>query len=393
MYVSRLVLRDFRTYRRLDLALQPGATLLYGPNAAGKTTVLEALTVLALSKSARTNSDRELISWGAEHSDLLPATARVSGTIQRHDRSTQLDVIIQARGDAVAQGSSGGSATKVLRVDGQPVRAGDLIGFARVVFFAPTDLELLTGAPAERRRWLDAMLSQLDSAYLRALNHYQKVMTQRNGLLRQWRERGVPRQFRSELAFWDAQLAESGAAVMVQRRQTLHELSAHAAEHYATIAAGPHQLHAQYAPSLQAEWETAAEAQQALLAALQQSHGEDIARQQTTVGPHRDDILVHDGGVDLGAYGSRGQQRSSVLALKMAEVAVMHRRSGERPILLLDDVLSELDAVRRGHILDLVAQPEQQSLLTATGVSDFSPTFLAHARVLRVDHGHINALD
>ncbi|MFM2031457.1 MAG: hypothetical protein RLZZ297_222 [Chloroflexota bacterium] len=393
MHISRLVLRDFRAYHRLDLALSPGVTLLYGPNAAGKTTVLEAVTVLALSKSARTNTDRELIAWDAAHNDLTPATARVSGVVERSDRTTQLDVIVQARGDAVVAGSSGGTATKVLRVDGRPVRASDLIGFVRMVFFAPTDLELLTGAPAERRRWLDAMLSQLDSAYLRALNHYQKVMTQRNGLLRQWRDRGVPRQFRSELAFWDAQLAETGAVIMTQRRAALADLSTHAAAHYATISASTRRLHATYAPSMQAEWHTSSDAQQALLAALQQSHTDDIARQQTSVGPHRDDIFVHDEGVDLGAYGSRGQQRSSVLALKLAEVAVMHARSGERPVLLLDDVLSELDAVRRTHVTELVAQPGQQSILTATGVAEFTPAFLAQAQVLRVDHGHIATLD
>jgi DNA replication and repair protein RecF len=128
------------------------------------------------------------------------------------------------------------------------------------------------------------------------------------------------------------------------------------------------------------------------LSAYTKSHAEDMARMQTTVGPHRDDIVVHDRGVDLGSFGSRGQQRSTVLALKMAEVAVMHARSGERPILLLDDVLSELDALRRMHILALIAEPSQQSILTATGVGDFTADFLATAHVLRVDHGHVSAM-
>ena len=390
MEIEQLTLRNFRNYIRLDLPLGHGATLLYGPNAAGKTSVLEAIALLALSKSPRTSVDRELICWDAPHSDLLPATARVSADIRRTDRTTHLDVIMQARSDQIAHGVSGGSATKVLRVDNKPVRASDLIGFARMVFFAPTDLELITGAPAERRRWIDAMLSQLDSTYLRTLNHYTKVITQRNSLLRLWREKGsTPRNPASELAFWDEEAAHTGAAIMVQRRLALNEISLSAAQTYATISHPDTALEARYAPNLVAEWDSQADAQQVLLAAYRASEREDIARLQTTVGPHRDDIVVHDRGVDLGTFGSRGQQRSTVLALKMAEVAVMHARSGERPILLLDDVLSELDALRRLHVLALIAEPNQQSILTATGVGDFSADFLAAAHILRVDRGHV----
>ncbi len=390
MHIERLTLRNFRNYTRLDLPIGLGATLLYGPNAAGKTSILEAIALLALSKSPRTSVDREVITWHAPHSDVIPATARVSADIRRQDRLTHLDVIIQARSEPVQQGTSGGSATKVLRVDGKPVRASDLIGFARMVFFAPTDLELITGAPTERRRWIDAMLSQLDSTYLRTLNHYTKVISQRNSLLRIWRDKGAtPRNAATELAFWDDQAAQSGAYIMTQRRAVLLEMSRTAAQTYAAISTQENALEARYAPNLTVEWDNVADAQEGLLKALTESHSEDMARLQTTVGPHRDDIVVHDSGVDLGTFGSRGQQRSTVLALKMAEVAVMHARSGERPILLLDDVMSELDALRRLHILALIAEPAQQSILTATGVGDFSADFLATAHVLRVDNGHV----
>ncbi len=391
MEIERLSLRHYRNYTRLDLPFGSGATLLYGPNAAGKTSILEAIALLALSKSPRTSVDRELIGWQTSHSELLPATARVSGDIRRQDRVTRLDVIIQARSDSPNQGASGGSATKVLRVDGKPVRAGDLIGFARMVFFAPTDLDIITGAPVERRRWIDAMLSQLDSNYLRTLNLYQKVITQRNSLLRLWREKGAtPRNYATELAFWDEQLAQAGAYIMLQRRAALTELSASAAQTYAAISDQRTALEARYAANMTQPWDNQSDAHEVLLAAYKKSHTEDMARMQTTVGPHRDDVLVHDRGVDLGTFGSRGQQRSTVLALKMAEVAVMHARSGERPILLLDDVLSELDALRRLHILALISEPTQQSILTATGVGDFSADFLASAQVLRVDQGHVS---
>ncbi len=392
MDIHSLSLRNFRNYARLDLSIGSGATLFFGPNAAGKTSILEAVAMLAMTRSPRTHSDRELIHWQAHHSPELPATARMSGDIHRNGRAIHLDIIIQARGEQPLSGSAGGTATKVLRVDQTPVRATDWLGFLRVVFFAPTDLELLTGAPAERRRWLDAMLSQLDRHYLRMLNQYTKVLTQRNGLLRQWRERGrVPRNATSELAFWDEQLAQSGAALMYARIQAIIELQRLAQPIYAQITDNGHIFALDYVPSVRMATSEPDEATMAttLLAAYQQSQHDDIARQQTSLGPHRDDIQVRDGTIDLGTFGSRGQQRSGVMALKLAEMHLMHQRTGERPVLLLDDVLSELDAQRRRHLLAVMADSNQQTLLTATGIEDFDAHFLGHTRLMRVDAAHV----
>ncbi|MFZ9859043.1 MAG: DNA replication/repair protein RecF [Roseiflexaceae bacterium] len=393
MHIDHLSLRNFRNYARLDLAITQGATLFYGPNAAGKTSILESVYLLAMSRSPRTHTDRELIHWQAEHSPEIPQTARVSGTIQRLHGSTKLDVIIQAKGNATNPGSAGGTATKVLRVDQKPVKASELLGFLRVVFFAPTDLELLTGAPSERRRWLDAMLSQLDYPYLQALNSYQKVLIQRNSLLRKWRDQGrTPRNYAAELAFWDEQLATHATTIMQRRDDACHALTTLSQPIYHAIAQNTTPLMVRYVPNIDVP-RTSDTQESAVLTYIHAHHSEDIARGQTTCGPHRDDVMMIDGTIDLGTFGSRGQQRSGVMALKLAEVSLMHQRTGELPVLLLDDVLSELDVHRRHQLLTCMANPNQQTLLTATGIDDFDATFLQQAHLVRVDDGHVFALE
>ena len=390
MQITTLNLRNFRNYARLDLVLRSGATLFYGPNAAGKTSILEAVALLALSRSPRTHSDRELVFWQAEHTPETPATARVTGLIDRQHGPTRLDVIIQQRSDSTSLGGTGGTATKVMRVDQKPVRASDLLGFLRVVFFAPTDLELLTGAPSERRRWLDAMLSQLDHHYLGMLNQYTKVITQRNALLRQWRERGrTPRNAGGELAFWDEQLAHSGAYITIARAHAITELGILAQPIYTKISDKTTEFFIEYIPNIAISSLIEKDVSDQFIAAYRTNHSEDMARGQTSVGPHRDDIQVRDSAMDLGTFGSRGQQRSGVMALKLAEVELMTQRTGERPVLLLDDVLSELDLQRRRHLLEVMSLPDQQTLLTATGIEDFDAQFLRTAQLMRVDNAHV----
>ena len=277
-----------------------------------------------------------------------------------------------------------------MRVDQKPVRASDLLGFLRVVFFAPTDLELLTGAPSERRRWLDAMLSQLDHHYLGMLNQYTKVITQRNALLRQWRERGrTPRNAGGELAFWDEQLAHSGAYITIARAHAITELGILAQPIYTKISDKTTEFFIEYIPNIAISSLIEKDVSDQFIAAYRTNHSEDMARGQTSVGPHRDDIQVRDSAMDLGTFGSRGQQRSGVMALKLAEVELMTQRTGERPVLLLDDVLSELDLQRRRHLLEVMSLPDQQTLLTATGIEDFDAQFLRTAQLMRVDNAHV----
>jgi DNA replication and repair protein RecF len=394
MRVTHLNLRDFRNYDRLDLKLDPGTTLFYGPNAAGKTTILEALFYLATTRSPRAGTARELVRWDAEGDIGVPPFARLVCDLQRADGKVRLEVVVQRRADD--EGQLLGTSVTTVRVDRKAVRALDLVGNLRVVLFTPADLALVTGGPSERRRYLDVTLSQLEGRYVRTLSHYQKVVQQRNSLLRAWRERRRPlRGADDELAFWDRELALSGAYVLRERMSAVADLNGLVGPIFRQVTAGEHALVGTYLSSVAgveglpnagkspAEGERAIE--QAFLAHLLRLRDDEIGRGQTLIGPHRDDLSLTMNGVSVGVYGSRGQQRSATLALKLGEAELMRARTAEAPVLLLDDLLSELDAERRAHLLAVISRDDQQTLLTATGLEDFDAAFLARARKIRVE--------
>jgi DNA replication and repair protein RecF len=297
-------------------------------------------------------------------------------------------VVVQRRQDE--DGQLVGASVKTVRVDRRAVRALDLVGNLRVVLFTPADVELVTGPPSERRRYLDITLSQLDGRYVRTLSHYQKVVQQRNSLLRSWREsRRIPRNADDELAFWDRELAMSGAYVLRERLRAVAELNNLAGPIFRDVTARDVPLAVGYQSSVAGFEATADEraVETAFLAHLQRVRDEEIGRGQTVLGPHRDDLLLTIGAVSVGTYGSRGQQRSATLALKLGEAELMRLRSGDTPVLLLDDLLSELDAERRAHLLAAIDRPGQQTLVTATGTEEFDAAFLKRARKLRVEAG------
>jgi DNA replication and repair protein RecF len=389
MHVSHLSLRDFRNYDRLDLALEPGTTLFYGPNAAGKTTILEALYFLATTKSPRAGADREVVRWDAQGDIGVAPFARLVCDVKRSDGRVRLEVVVQRRGEEeAAPAQASGATIKTVRVDRRAVRALDLVGNLRVVLFTPADIALVTGAPAERRRYLDVTLSQLDGRYVRTLSHYQKVVQQRNSLLRAWRERRRPqRGAADELAFWDRELAMAGAYVLRERLRAVTELNALAGPIFCQVTAGTTPLAVRYQGSIPEIADPPEERQieQAFLAHLGRLRDDELGRGQTLVGPHRDDLLLSVGDISVGTYGSRGQQRSATLALKLGEAALMRARAGDAPVLLLDDLLSELDAERRRHLLSTISQPDQQTLVTATGIEEFDSAFLQRARKIRVE--------
>lgn len=389
MYVTYLSLRDFRNYERLDLKLEPGVTLLYGPNAAGKTTVLEAIYFLATTRSPRAGADRELVRFEAQGDIGVPPFARLVCDVARVDGHVRLEVVVQRR--AEEDTATGAAPTiKTVRVDRKAVRALDLVGNLRVVLFTPADIALVTGAPAERRRYLDVTLSQIDGRYVRTLAHYQKVVQQRNSLLRSWREGRRPLRYADdELAFWDRELAMAGTYLLRERLLAVVDLNALAGPLYCRMSGGDIPLTLTYQSSV-AGIEPSADSravEQAFLAHLARLRDDEIGRGQTLIGPHRDDLLIAAGGVPTGAYGSRGQQRSATLALKLGEAELMRVRTGDAPVLLLDDLLSELDAERRAHVQDVLERPDQQTIVTATGTDDFDLDFLKRTRRWRVESG------
>lgn len=396
MHVLSLSLRNFRNYHELELLLQPGTTLFYGPNAAGKTTLLEALFYLATTRSPRTSADRELINWDTAGDLGIAPFTRLVTQVQRRtthgavskDERLLIELVVQRKQDA--SGNPLPTTAKTIRVNKTARRALDLVGQLRVVLFTPLDIELLTGPPADRRRWLDVMLSQLDGRYVRALAEYQKGVLQRNALLRSWREGRRPRpdEARRQLQFWDRQLAANGAYIIAERQDAIRQLAELGAPIHQDIAGVPQQLKLSYVATVEGATERS-NIQQAFAAALEHGLRDELDRGQTLIGPHRDDVVCSLDTVDIGVYGSRGQQRSLTLALKLAEAELMRLRTGDAPILLLDDILSELDAARRAHLLQFIDRPDQQTLMTAADLADFDPSFLAQINRVRVEHGRV----
>jgi DNA replication and repair protein RecF len=394
VYLRRLSLVNFRCYRRLDLTLPGGTVVVAGGNAQGKSSLLEAIYVLATTRSHQTSLDRELVHWDAEE-EVVPYS-RVWGTVVRGASETTIEVVNSRQ----SLNGSDERYGKRVRVNNVPKRAMDALGVLNVVLFAPDDLEVVAGPPSARRRYLDVLLCQIDRGYCAALARYNRVLQQRNHLLRRLRDRGGDRE---ELRFWDEQLAADGGRLMAARQAMADRLAAVGRELHDELAGGGPPLELAYHVSVlgeadgarqpalaggQAAHPASREADRAALASvfattLAGLRNDEIARGMTLVGPHRDDLSFAVGGVDMRTYGSRGQQRTVTLAIKLAEARVMWAETGERPVLLLDDVLSELDAERRRFLLDQVDR-HQQTFLTTTDAEHLGAGFLSEALVLEV---------
>ncbi|MCS6800369.1 MAG: DNA replication/repair protein RecF [Chloroflexota bacterium] len=380
MRCEHLSLTNFRNYARLELDLQPGATILQGDNAQGKTNFLDALHIIATTRSARRAPEREWINWLALESPL--PFLRIVAKVRRAASTVQLEM-------TAALDENGNGITKRMKINGAPRRAVDMIGQMTVVFFSPGDIELVAGSPAQRRRYLDIMNSQVDAAYLRSLQLYNRVLLQRNSLLRLIRDRQAKP---DQLPYWDQRLAELGAYVVDRRRESVEALNVLAGEIHPALTNQHEVLHISYRPNFGGKpsepLPPLADLPHCLLKAIHAARASEIARGVSLVGPHRDDLQFTTNGADTAAYGSRGQQRTAALALKLAESEYIRERTGELPLLLLDDVMSELDARRRHHLLRSI-QPAQQVIITATDLEDFSPDFLSRSTILRVKAGRI----
>jgi DNA replication and repair protein RecF len=400
MHVRHLSLTNFRLYARLEVELPPGPLILVGANAQGKTSLLEALYYLATGQSHHATSDRQLINFLSLRTESLPFARIVGEAVARADPAPKR-VEIRLIVDPTASGD--GRLRKEVLVNGLKRRVSDLAGQVNVVLFLPQDLTLIEGAPSDRRRYLDVALGQVDAGYGLALSEYNKVLSQRNALLKQLQERGGPD---GQLEFWDERLAEHGALIFTARAAALADLEARASAIHRDLTRGVDGLrlayHPAFDPAAAPEGQLGLpldvpihrssiaqdEVQHGLLDKLRATRAEEISRGMTLSGPHRDEVRFLASGLDLGTYGSRGQARTAVLALKLAEVAWMQAKTGEWPLLLLDEVLAELDVNRRRELLGRLGAAEQ-CVLTTTDLSLFPEAFRAQATVWRVVEGRI----
>jgi DNA replication and repair protein RecF len=336
-----------------------GPQLVWGPNAAGKTSLLEAIVLLAWGRSHRTSTDGELVRWGR---DLARVEARVgrSGTAPEDRDALEVALVKTA----------GGSVRKRIRVNGVARRAAALTGVLRTVLFAPEEMLLVAGPPSLRREALDRVAGQRSPAYARDLTAYGRALQQRNGLLRLIREEQATR---AELRFWDAALLEAGTAVREERHRLLLEMAGPLAAAHAEIApdeGATGSLALTY--STNAPQHSGESVREALARRLAVTADKEVWNGSTLVGPHRDDVVFEMGGRALASFASRGQQRTAILAFKLAEVDLLTTLDGRPPLLLLDDVFSELDPERRAHLVRRIAALPQ-AFVTTTTLEDLDP--------------------
>lgn len=357
MIVESLELKNYRNYEHLRLALHSGTNVFYGDNAQGKTNILESVFLGCTSKSYKLAKDRDLIRFGEEE-------AHIKLCIRRRDVPYRVDMHLKK------------AKPKGIAVDGIPIRrASELFGIANVVCFSPEDLSLVKDGPAMRRRFMDLELCQLNKVYIHRLIGYNKALGQRNRLLKDLAFRP---EYMDTLDAWDEQLCTHALELIALRGAFIEELGVILADIHSKISGGREHLHLAYEPNVDKAQYTDA---------LAHSREQDIKQRQTLVGPHRDDLRFEIDGVDIRKFGSQGQQRTAALALKLAEIELVRRQIQDTPILLLDDVLSELDAKRQNDLLALLQQT--QTIITCTGLDEFVSNNFHIDRTFRVVRGHV----
>lgn len=354
MKVEELVLRNFRNYQEAKINFSPMLNLLVGENAQGKTNVLEAIYCAALGTSHRTAEDSDMVNWQEQSAaiELKFVSHEVEGLLQIHLFANR---------------------RRQMRLNSQPAKLRDIIGTLNAVLFSPEDLWLIKGAPAVRRRFLDNEISQANRPYYNKLLRYQHSLLQRNNLLKNIRD---CRAAADQLAVWDEQIAALAASVTAKRLEALKKLNMLANLMHRKLTSGREMLAIFYSlQKTEAQLpQTVAELNAWYQARLAENRQYDIARGSTSVGPHRDDLIFEVNGQDLRAYGSQGQQRTGALALKLAELEFIKSETGEYPILLLDDVMSELDSLRREQLFAFIKN-KIQTFITATDATTFPSGF------------------
>ncbi len=375
-------MRNFRCYQQVDFDLPPGVNVFVGPNASGKTSLVEAVLVLATTKSPRTHHDRELVRWGA--------TWGASSGEFYCDGDALASISVMVQGPAEQAQASDAALPSVLTTPKRIELNGsvcdsvlDVVGQAPAVLFSPDDLQLIKGGPKVRRRFLNTAISQLMPRYLDDLLRYRQALRQRNELLKQMQAAQATGQ---DLAPWTSQLVQVGARISTDREQFIAAVKQQATGLHATLSGQSERLSLRY-ESVLAGGEDPEQRAAMFREALERHHEQEAHRGVTVVGPHRDEMVIEVDGYDARQFASQGQQRTAALSLKLAEALVMQQRRGESPVLLLDDCLSELDPQRARHVL-AVAEQFEQALITSAGIDQVLRES-DHSAWFEIADGHI----
>ena len=360
MIIKSLELADYRNYEELKLEFDSGVTILFGDNAQGKTNILEAIYVAATTKSHKGSKDKEIIRFDKE---------------EGHIRTYLLKEGVETRVDMHLRKSG----SKGIAVDGNKLKkAAELLGLCNVVFFSPEDLGIMKNGPAERRRFVDMELCQLDQFYLYNLNHYNKIVNQRNKLLK---DMYMNPDLKETLSIWDMQLVSFGSKIIERRKLFVEQLNEIIYGIHKKLSGDKEEIRIVYEPDVEIE---------AFESTLKNSQDRDIRAKMTSVGPHRDDFSFYIGDVDIRRFGSQGQQRTAALSLKLSEIELVKRITKDTPILLLDDVLSELDSNRQNYLLNSIG--EIQTIITCTGLEEFVNNRFEINKVYKVSEGQVTCM-
>ena len=359
MIIKSIELADYRNYDSLIMQFDRGTNILYGDNAQGKTNILEAIFVAATTKSHKGSKDKEIVHFEKEES-------HIRAYVEKEGVETRIDMHLRK------------NKSKGIAIDGQKIkRAADLLGLCNVVFFSPEDLGIIKNGPAERRRFVDMELCQLDSLYLYHLNHYNKIVAQRNKLLK---DMYLNPELKETLSIWDIQLASFGCKVIERRKLFVEQLNEIIFDIHRRLSGDKEEIRILYEPDVEIdEFENK----------LKYNMDRDIKSKMTSAGPHRDDFSFMAGDVDIRKYGSQGQQRTAALSLKLSEIELVKKITGDTPV-LLDDVLSELDSNRRNFLLDSIG--DIQTIITCTGLEEFVNHRFEMNRVYHVSNGAVTCM-
>ncbi|MBQ8983484.1 MAG: DNA replication/repair protein RecF [Lachnospiraceae bacterium] len=357
MVIKSLKLNNYRNYENLDIEFDSGTTILYGDNAQGKTNILEAIYVSATTKSHRSSKDREIIRF--DHDE-----AHIKTFVEKKEIDHKVDIHLKK------------NKTKGIAIDGIPIRkSAELFGIANVILFSPEDLSIIKNGPSERRRFLDLELCQLDKLYLYNYTNYNQVLNKRNNLLKQIYYNPS---LTSTLDVWDYQLAKYGTEIIRTREAFIEKLNNMLYSIHKKLTGSTEELRIEYEKSVD---------ENEYIEQLQAKRDMDLKYQSTQIGPQRDDMNFYINDIEVRRFGSQGQQRTAALSLKLAEIEIVKELIHDTPILLLDDVMSELDENRRDYLLQSIH--DIQTIITCTGYDDYIKRRMTINRVYRVRQGHV----